>query len=398
MQLPLRILFLTMLVVVAVVTPARADFLGDTLKPFASVTEMYDSNVFRVRDRDQLKTLIGDERLGDFVTVASVGTGIRYQVSRQELNLLLQRDFIRYGHYSDQDVDRDVASGGLKLSFLDALQVRIDGSYAKTPEPRADYRSADVNRRREMAAGASVGYAMTSGLGFEASYRRLTVDYSLPLYRSNEHSIDRYAGTLSYRVSPEARVYATYQRDDTEYGESGPSAVNNSSSADSIRVGLDKVVSPRTSVSCAVGYLERRHKSSSARDYSGVVGKVSLAYGLTEKLGLLLEWERQLYEETYAGRIYSVNDSIGAGFAYQFSQKVKGTVFDRFSWKDFRDVAGSGLPPRSDFTQELNTGVEWAPVNRLTLNVGYQYSKRNSDDSSFDFTDHIVSAGVAYRF
>ncbi len=399
MKFPSKTIFLLTLVTVAV--PARAAFLGDTLKPFASVTEMYDSNIFRVRDRAELKSLVGEERLGDFITVASIGTGVRYRLSRQELDLLVRRDFIRYGNYSDQDVDRDEANGAVTLALLDALRVRIDGSYAKTPEARTDYRSAAVNRRREMAAGVSVGYVMTSGLGFEAAYRRLTVDYSLPQYRTSEYYIDRYAGTVSYRISPEARLYATYQRDEREYDQAlvlGPTAVNNSNSADSIRVGLDKTFSPRTAVSCYVGYLNRRHKASSARDFSGVIGKVAASYALTAKLGFLLNWERQLYEETYADRIYSVTDTIGAGFAYQFTPKVKGTVFDRLSWKDFRDVPGSGVAPRSDFTQELNAGVEWTPLTRLTVSAGYQYARRSSDDPSFDYSDHVATATVAYRF
>lgn len=397
----LKTLLLAAIFAAATAGPARADLLGDTLKPFASVTEMYDSNVFRVRDREQLKAQFGDDRLGDFITVAAVGTAVRYRVSRQEFNLHLQRDFIRFGHYSDQDVDRDEGNGALSLSLFDAVRIRLDGAYVNSPEPRTDYRSAGVNKRRNMEGGVSAGYEMTSGVGFEAVYRRLTVDYSLPQYRTSEHAIDRYAGTVSYRLSPEARLYATYQRDETEYTEAltiGPTSVNKSNSADFFRIGLDKTFSPKTAVSCSLGYLNRRYGASSARDFSGMVGKAAITYGVTEKLGFMLNGERQLYEETYAERIYSVNDSVGARFVYRISEKVRGTVFDRLSWKDFRDVPGSGVARRSDFTQEVNAGIEWDPVTRLTVSAGYQYAKRSSDDPTFDYSDHTLMTGVAYRY
>lgn len=391
----------SLLASLAAATPAHADFLGDTLKPFASVTEMYDSNIFRVKDREELKASIGDSRLGDFITVASVGTGLRYRLSQQELDLLVRHDFIRYGHYTDQDADRDEARGGLSLLFLDSLRIRLDGSYVKSPEARTDYKSVEVNRRRDVAAGVAVGYEMTAGLGLEGGYRRLTVDYSLPRYRTSEHAIDRYTGTVYWRLSPSARVYASYQRDETEYDEEltvASGAVNNSSSADSIRIGLEKTFSPKTAVSCSVGYLDRRHKGASARDFSGVIGRADVTYGATAKLGLILSGERQLYEETYTSRIYSVTDMVSAAMAYQVSEKVKLTVSERLTWKDFRDVPNSGAAPRSDFMQELSAGIEWAPIKGLAVSSGYTFSSRSSDEAAAEFDDHTVMTSLSYRF
>jgi hypothetical protein len=167
---------------------------------------------------------------------------------------------------------------------------------------------------------------------------------------------------------------------------------------DSFRIGLSKSFSPRTAVSGYIGYLERRHSALPARDFSGPIGKAEITYGLTPKLGLILNWERQLVEETYADRIYSVSDLAGAGLVYQVTEKLKGTVMGRLSWKDFADLPGSGVVPRSDFTQDLSAGVEWAPYNRLTIDLGYQYSVRSSDDDTFDFDSHAVTSGIAYRF
>ena len=153
---------------------------------------MYDSNVFRVKDRTQLKAQFGDDQLADFITVLSAGTGVRYAVSRQELNLLLRKDVILYSHYTDQNSDRDEASGSLSLAFFDRVKVRLDGTYAAAPESRVDYRSSAVNTKTELAGGITAGYEMTAGVGYEAGYRRSTVDYSLAQFRANEYVTDRY--------------------------------------------------------------------------------------------------------------------------------------------------------------------------------------------------------------
>lgn len=394
-------LLLAAFLMLAATGPARAELLGDTLQPFVSVAEMYDSNLFRVRDRAALQALIGDDRLDDFITIASLGTGVRHQLSRQELDLLLRRDFIRYHHYSDQDVDRDEVKGGLSLLFLDALRVRLDGAYLRSPEPRSDYRSPDLNERKDLAAGVLVGYEMPSGLGLEWAYRWMEVKYSLPQFRTSEHDVNRYTATVSWKISPESRIYAAYQRDDTAYDQLlplGAAVVDNSNIADSLRVGLEKVFSPRSSLSCSGGYLKRRNKASAARDFSGVVGKAVLGYGLTQKLGLKLRGERKLAEETFASSIYSISDSVGADLVYQLTEKVKGTLGGQLSRKDFQNLPQSGVDTRSDRTQELNAGLEWTPMEGLSVTASYGLAKRRSDEQTFDFTDHIAMASLGYHF
>ena len=379
----------------------RAALLGDILKPFASVEETYDSNIFRVRDRDQLKALTGSDRLDDFITVWTVGTGIRYTLGGQGLNLLLKRDFIRYSRHGDQDADSDTATGNLALTVVDKVKINIDGVYSKIPESRAGYRSAGLNKITNIAGGISAGYETTAGIGFEAAYRRVWVDYSLPELKANEYSIDRYSGTVSYRLSTETKVYASYLRDYTNYDEDSQSAfgpVNNNSVSDSVRLGLDKTFSPKTSVSGYVGYLDRRYKAFSVSDFNGLIGRAEVRYGLTAKLGLLVNAERQLYEETFTDRIYSVNDAVGADLVYQITAKTKVSVFDRLIWKRFKDIPDSGVPKRTDRLNEIGALIEWAPLGGLHLNLGYRYSRRTSDDHTFDFDDHTVTTGIGYDF
>jgi opacity protein-like surface antigen len=382
-------------------TEAPAAFLGENLKPFLSVSEMYDSNVFRVRDREQLRALVGDTRLSDFLTIVSVGTAFRYQPGIQELNLLLKKDLIRFSHYSSQNSDRDEVSGNLALRFLDRVRVRIDGGYTSQPEPRTEFRSASVNEKTVVQYGVSAGYETASGIGFEAAWRRMEVGYSLPEYVGNEHDLDRYSGTISYTVSPQGKVYLSYEREERAYREGGPgvfSVLKRDNTADSVRAGFSKTFSPKTVVSGYAGYVNRRYSSFETRNFSGLTGRADVNYAVTNKIGIALNWERDLYEETYSDRVYSVNNSLGLGGAYQMTEKIKWNVTDRVTWKDFRDVPGSGAIPRNDFLHEVGAGVEWTPVRRLSVNLGYQLSTRSSTDRSFDFTSHAVTAGVAYRF
>lgn len=401
MRTRMKTLLLATTLLSASASLAHAELLGDTIKPFASVTETYDNNIFRVRNKEQLLAQIGDDRMADFITVVTVGSGLNYQVSNQALKLLLKRDFILFSHYSNQNANRDLISGNLALSLLDKLKLTLDGNYDKSPEPRSDYRNKDINERQELGGGVSIGYEMTSGIGLAATYRHSNLDYSLPQYRANQYTKDLYAGTVSYRFSPDTRIYGSLQREYLDYNADmslGSARINNSSVSDSIRIGLNRTVGSKTTASGYVGYLERRHDQSTGRNFDGVVGQAEINYGFSPHLTLKLTGERQLYEETYVDRIYSVNDAFGFGLEYQISRKVKASVFEKLTWKSFKDMPNVGIASRNDLLQDLKAGVEWTPKTRLTVSVGYQFSTRDSNDSNNNFSAHSLSTGVAYKF
>jgi len=380
---------------------ASCAFLGDVLKPFASVSESYDSNVFRVTDSSQLRALIGDDRMSDFSTVAEIGTALHYTVSHQAIDLTLKRDFIRFSHYTGEDADRDEVNGKLSLSLLQKWTLTIDGSYTSAPEPRTEFRNPQQNIRTTDGYGFTAGYQPPSGWGVEAGYHRREVDYSLAEYTSSRYKADVFDGSLTYQISPATKVYGTYEHEKRTFDE--PEAVNGAllkrdNTADSFRVGIQRSVSARTNLAAYLGYLSRRHDEFSARDFDGVVAALQGSYALTYKTQLVATGERLIYEETYPEWIYSVTNSFAIGVNYQMTEKVKGTLMERLMWKDYQPLPESGAPYRNDFINETSVGVEWDPINRLSLNVDYSYSSRNSDVAGFDFDDHTVSATVAYRF
>jgi opacity protein-like surface antigen len=46
----------------------------------------------------------------------------------------------------------------------------------------------------------------------------------------------------------------------------------------------------------------------------------------------------------------------------------------------------------------MNIGLEWSPLKRLTVDLGYQYSMRNSNEDDLKFDDHTVMTRVRYKF
>jgi hypothetical protein len=114
--------------------------LGDRIKPFISVREVYDSNVFRVKDKEFLEGIAGDDQLSDFITIISAGVNLNYEISRQKMDLLLRKDFIYFKHYDDQNGDQDRVNGNLNLRVYDKFSAKINGFYTKVQEPKNTFK------------------------------------------------------------------------------------------------------------------------------------------------------------------------------------------------------------------------------------------------------------------
>lgn len=383
---------------------AYADILGDRIKPFFAIREVYDSNIFRVKDKEQLRGLIGDDKLSDFVTILTGGMNLNYQISRQEVDILLRKDFLRCSHYISQDSEQDEVNGSISLRVLERISAKLRGSYTKVPEARENYRTQQKNERTTKGSGLSIGYNLPSGFSIQAGFRQEKEDFSLLEFRFRERTNRYYSGTLSYSPSPESKFYTVYQRNALDYDllqPIGGALVNNDSTGDVIKVGVDRKFSPKTSLSFYAGYLWRKHEEFKARDFHGVIGKAQVYYGITEKLTLSIIAERELYEEIFLDQIYSVNESLGLGSIYKPTAKIEVFVYGSTSKKSYKgdaNIIAIAFPERKDRLNEFKTGIAWSPIRRLSMDLLYRYTARNSNFDIYDYKAHEIESGMSYKF
>lgn len=170
---------------------------GDKIKPFFSVREVNDSNIFRVKDKEQLKSIIGDGQLYDSLTILTAGLDLNYPIRRQEVDVFLRKDFLRYSHYSNQDSDQNDIKGNILLNFLDRISVKITGGSTKSLESRENYRTRQKNERTTKVSGLSLGYTLPSGFSILTALSQEKVDFSLSELSSREYKRKGYSGILS---------------------------------------------------------------------------------------------------------------------------------------------------------------------------------------------------------
>ncbi len=398
--------------------PAKSAYprlLGDAIKPFARIRGLYDSNVFRVRDRDQLKALTGDDRLSDFITVYSVGTTLRYglpgyqsadQSADQSVSLLLRTDSYRYGHYTGLNEDQEELQGDIAMRFLDRVSLRIEGGHSKLLEPRRDYQSALPSMIALNTAGIIIGYDLPSGLGAGAAFRRERLLYSI--FADRDETTRDYSGALSYAPSPYSRFEISYERMSAGYDYPQPAfssggtglgsgLIKSDNSGDAVKALVHKIFSPKTDLTLSAGYLRRSYQFG-IRSFGGLIWSAGLDFRATGKLRLFALAARQLHDEVFENQFYSVNDSFAAGAGYRMTGKIKASLSGTVLNRSFRGAAATGTPERRDTICLLKESIGWRPEKGLSFDLSCRYEVRHSNSEGFDFRDNEVGLTAGYEF
>jgi hypothetical protein len=383
---------------------ALAELLGDRIKPFISVREVYDSNVFRVKDKEFLKSIVGDDQLHDYITILSAGVNLNYEISRQKLELLLREDLIYFTHYDDQNANQDTANGNLTLRVYDKFSAKINGLYTKVMEPKEYYLSDKKIYRTNTGGGIELGYDMPLGFTIKAGFRQENVDFSIPELDVRERTHTIYNGGISYTISPDSEIDIFYERDIIDYDKHefiGGKSVNNDSKGDTIKCVFYRKIGPETLTSLTAGYYQRKYDEFDARDFNGFIGKADVNYRITEKVTLMAKAERMLYEATFLDQTYNVNESIGLGASYKATEKITAYIYgstSKESYKGNSNIIKTDLEDREDDINEFKTGAVWSPIQRLDIDLLYRYEKRDSNYDIYTYEDHGIEIGIRYTF
>lgn len=379
---------------------ACAGPLGDVVKPFFSVSELYDSNLFRVKDKGQLKTLIGSDRLSDFITTYSAGASVNYifNPGSQSIFLLGREDLFRYAHYSGLNDDQNEIRGVVTLRFLDRLTAAIEGAHAKLMEPREDYQSPQEGTQTKNSGAISLIYDLPSGFQAKAAARRDRVLYSI--FPGRDETIKDYSGALAYAPSADGRLEIGYERIQADFDSAqffNGLLIKSDNAGDAVKATIYKKFSPKTELTISGGYLWRKYDDN-IRAFNGLTGSAQLNYKATGKLLLFASAARQLYEEVYLDQFYSVNNSFTAGAEYRITEKIKAFASGVYLDKSFRGEESSSASGRRDNLYLFKAGVGWKPARRFSVDISSQYEIRHSSVDVFGFKDNMVEITVGYKF
>jgi len=387
------------------VSPASGDAAGDMIKPSVEYRAIYDSNIYRLKDKDRLKILVGDDQLYDYIHNISARVDVEYPVSKQKLDFTYKKDFMFFSHYASEDFQEEEISGGVSLNVLDMITGRLYGGYQRKAQSREDYRSPERVFQDTDTVGGYLDYRYMLGWGIRGGYIRKENGYSPDTYKSSERVTQDYSGNIYYSPSPVYKLFVKFLNRDIDYVNETSLRVDNRRGDNTERAvsgGIDYKVAGRIILYLDAGYKWKRYNDNDLkyRDYDGPVWGVGIDYYITAKLLGSGQMDRDIREEIFQDQIYSEVDSWHVSFRYHITDKINTIVGGgrkRYSYKK-GDISIPFIEERKDDMWSASVQLLYLPVKAISISLSYSYSSRDSNKDLYVFDTQQVGAGIAFRY
>jgi hypothetical protein len=149
-----------------------------------------------------------------------------------------------------------------------------------------------------------------------------------------------------------------------------------------------------------IGYLHRNDKSIFDKNFSGVVGDVSLTWRPRRTIEVIARAGRQLQSDGY---IYS--DSVRQDFVSLLARssvtnRLKADLLASYAKQHFVYDILSPVPiePRTDKLRQLKGGLSYALTDRMTLRLEGRRSWRRSTNELYPYTENAGTLGIKFAF
>lgn len=358
---------------------------GFTVYPQASVTGKYDDNIYAT-DTDTK---------GDFITELSSSVAVNSNWSRHALNFNagIAKSFYN-SHSGENRLDWNVGANGRLDVTRDTL---INGalSYQKLHEDRGDPNSPG-------SSSEPVPYKLfTASADVDQRFNRMTAQLSGML---NDYNYDNVASTsgglidqdfrdrkeyteglkLGYDVSPDTNVYVKGSLNQRKYDQNPPVvALNRDSKGYAAVVGSDFRLSNLAQGGIYAGYQKQTYDDPTLSDIDGLSYGANVEWYVTPLTTVTFNADSTINETVTAASGY-LSQSVGARIDHELLRNVLLNARVGYQNDDYTGIS------RTDDIVNAGFGADYLLNRNFSVNVGYDYTKRDSSVLGSDYSRNII--------
>lgn len=393
---PLALAPLLSLLLALLLPPAAAYAdADDTISITPSIGWMHDDNLFRLSSGE----------LSEDVTIASLTLKANKRYSLQRFEFETSYIDYRYKNYSYLSYDATPYKGAWRWSLTPYLHGNLSADRVTTLNSFDDYSgytrrnlNTTKNSRFDGMLDVSPSWHLLGGISHR-SYENTELTQG-----EGNNRVDSTDFGLSYTPASGATISLVSRNGDGEYYNRSqpipaPLYFDNGFSERENTLRLHWPVTGKTTVDARLGYLEREHDNFASRDYSGVVGNVSVNWIYSGNALLTAIASRELASYQTINSNYTVTDRIGLMPTWQLDGKTVLRLRYDYAQRDYLGAPGLLAPSlRSDTMHIGLVALEWNPLRTATISASLQTEIRNSNQSGIDYDDNIFNLSAQMTF
>jgi hypothetical protein len=163
---------------------------------------------------------------------------------------------------------------------------------------------------------------------------------------------------------------------------------------------VDWRYSPTTFLEGAIGWTNRLHDQVSARNFSGVTGRIVWAYGISGATSINTTLFREIGAVETVTSNYILTQGIRVGPSWRYSEKLTLQANAGFSNRQFLGdpLIVIGAPVRKDDVWSASGSAVWSPLYRAQVSATISYDTRTSNAVLADYSAITIFASAQYTF
>lgn len=198
-----------------------------------------------------------------------------------------------------------------------------------------------------------------------------------------------FSEVIFYDLFANLKALVEYQWNQIDYDD----GTARNATVNQVRAGIEGEVIRNLLLKLRVGPQFRNYRASSEPDFYSWTGNLSLEYRMRPNLKFRFFLSREPVEATFLNVNYYKEHAVGGGFEYLFRPQW-GLFSDlRFKRNDYseRATSGSVTAYRRDNHISVRPGIRYLMNDFLQFELAYEYARRQSNFSSLNYTDNLIS-------
>jgi len=380
----------------------------DVLQLYTGLEVERHSNVFALPSGVSPEPVFGKSSRSDTIIRALAGVSFDRQVSLQRFRLDASVLPVKMLEYSRFDHVGYSAGGHWDWAIGRPYFGTLGARFTRAQTPFGNYYINRENIERRAKLYASGGIRFTPDLAGFVGLDVETLDNSFSGVRSADYRFVSAETGLRFARGTASSIDLVLRHTDGDYpnrqvtdtlGNLLPGAVDNAFKQNALLARLQVRPSEDSSMGGYVGYTRRSFDRVSQRDFSGVTGGVNIEWRPTGLFTMYAELIRDIQSEELLTASYVDVTSLRLRPSFEATGKIRiyGVAeFGRASYEGDPSVAVSAT--RKDDLRALGLGLSYEYARNISVNLEARRNQRDSNVSSVEYSDSILSANILARF
>ncbi|HHN65344.1 MAG TPA: DUF560 domain-containing protein [Nitrospirae bacterium] len=379
---------------------------GGYFHPFLSITGYYTDNVFNTNDdeKDDYVAVISPgiwlsvprikEQLFE-LTTSSVTPGgmsttrLRKRFPRRyQTYLLYTADIEQFKKYSSENTINHKIEGLFQYNFRGGLSVDLYEQFIKTHDERGTGVSTELDKYNTNLAGITASYDISRRFRIRLDYSNYYVNYKDTRndFRDRvDNSINTY---LFYKFLPKTSAFVEYDYLDIHYRK----GILDDSVEHHFLGGLQWEITGKSRGTAKAGYGIKDFENSDIDTARELFLELQLEHNFTPKTSLKLIGTRRTNETNISVTDYILTHSITAEYLQRLTSKISSAIDLSYQHDKYKGelTFGGKTDERKDNIYRASVAFDYGFRDWLKFDLGYIYTKRDSNFSDFDYTNNTV--------